>query len=158
MPVDEGPKADIIVFLSYGMGNPQKVAFSYPVFGRTGGGTSTFTGSTYGSGGSSTTTGTLSSPSKLGVVGTATGTRTEYFRWVMIHAVDVDAFQSTNEFVEVWRTTATSSGSNSDLRAVFPILVAALEPYLATNTGEQKKATLTQSSPRVVQLRATKAE
>jgi hypothetical protein len=156
VPAQEGSPADIVIFVSYGIGEPQTTYYSYPIFGQVGGGTSTFSASTYGSGGYAHTTGTVTSSPQFGVVGTGTGARTEFFRWSVVEAVDVDAFVKTQKVVQLWRTTMTSSGSSGDLRLVFPIMVAAGQPYIATNTGQQVRRILNEASPEVVAIRGEK--
>jgi hypothetical protein len=156
VPAQESGPAEIVIFLSYGIGDPQTTYYSYPIFGQVGGGTSTFSGSTYGSGGYSHTTGTVTTQPKFGVVGTGTGAQTEYFRWAAIEAVDVDAFAKSQQVVQLWRTTMTSSGSSGDLRRVFPVMVAAAQPYMATQTAQQVRRVLTETSPEVVSVRGEK--
>ena len=58
-PAEKPEDVDLAIFVNYGIGEPQTTtySYSYPIFGQTGGGTSTFSGYTYGSGGSSYTTG-----------------------------------------------------------------------------------------------------
>ncbi len=153
---EQGGPADVVVFLSYGIGEPQTTYYSYPIFGQVGGGTSSFTASTWGSGGYATTTGTVTSSPQFGIVGTRTGARTEFFRWAVIEAVDVDTFVNTQKVVQLWRTTMASSGSSGDLRRVFPILVAAGQPYIATNTGQEVHRVLNEASPEVVAIRGEK--
>ena len=155
-PAPEGGPAEIVIFLSYGIGDPQTTYYSYPIFGQVGGGTSTFSASTYGSGGYSHTTGTVTTQPRFGVVGTGVRARTEYFRWAVIEAVDVEAFVKTQQVVQLWRTTMTSAGSSGDLRLVFPIMVAAAQPYIATSTAQQVRRILTEASPEVVTVRGEK--
>lgn len=152
-PGREGSRPDIVIFLSYGIGDPQTTYYSYPIFGQIGGGTSTFSASTYGSGGYAQTTGTVTSSPRYGVVGTGTGSRTEFFRWAALEAVDVDAFLKTQKVVQLWRTTMTSSGSSGDLRLVFPVMVAAGQSYIATNTRQQVRRVLAERSREVVAIR-----
>ena len=37
----------------------------------------------------------------------------------------------------IWSTTVSSTGTGSDMRMIFPNLLAAAQPYLASNTGSQ---------------------
>lgn len=139
--------------MSYGIGEPQTSYYSYPVFGRVAGGTSTFTASTFGTGGVTRTTGTVTSPTRHGVVGTGTGTRTEYLRWAAVEAVDIETFAKTQKIAQAWRTTMTSSGASGDLRRVFPVMLAAGQPYIGSNTRQQVRRVLTDESPKVVAIR-----
>ena len=153
LPSQDGTSADIVVFLSYGIGEPQTTYYSYPVFGTVGGQTSTFTASTYGSGGSAHTTGSVSTPARRGVVGTGVGSATSYTRWTRLEAVDVAAFMESQQVIPLWQTTAISSGSSGDLRRAFPVMVAAMAPHLASNTERQRRVTLRESSKKVAAVR-----
>ena len=51
-PVGDVGQADVVIFMHYGIGDPQQVTSTYPIIGQTGGGTSTFSGTVYGTGGS----------------------------------------------------------------------------------------------------------
>jgi hypothetical protein len=152
-PAAADARPDLLILLSYGIGEPQMSYYSYPVFGRISGGTSTFTASTFGSGGGTRTTGTITSPTRHGVVGTRTGTRREFTRWAAVEAVDVEAFVKTQRVVQAWRTTMTSSGSSGDLRRVVPVMLAAGQPYIGTNTRQQVRRVLNDESPEVVAIR-----
>lgn len=155
-PAKEGNPPEIVIFLSYGIGEPKTTYYSYPIIGQIGGGMGTFSASTYGSGGYAHTTGTVTSFPQVGVVGTGTGAQTDFFRWAVIEAVDVDAFAKTQKIVQLWRTTLTSSGSSGDLRRVFPVMVAAGQPYMATDTGQQVQRNLDDTSPEVAAIRGEK--
>ena len=67
--------------------------------------------------------------------------------------MDLPTFIRSNVVVPLWRTTMTSSGSSGDLDVAFPIMMAAGQPYLAANTGEQIQRVLTETSPEVVAIR-----
>jgi hypothetical protein len=151
-PAKEGSPPEIVIFLSYGIGEPKTTYYSYPIIGQIGGGMSTFSASTYGSGGYAHTTGTVTSFPQVGVVATGIGARRDFFRWAVIEAVDVAAFAKTQKIVQLWRTPMTSSGSSGDLRLVFPVMVAAGQPYMATDTGRQVQRTLTETSPEVLAI------
>jgi hypothetical protein len=134
-------KAGIAVFLNYGIGDPQTTyySYSYPVFGVTGGGTTTFDASVSGAGGTSHISGVATQPFQIGVVGTKTRTesRTTYLRYIVIEAISVVSFTEKQQLIPVWKTTITSSGASSDLRVVFPILLAASQPHIASDTGKR---------------------
>ena len=86
-----------------------------------------------------------------GVVGSQTysGTRFQYPRYITLAAVDLPIYRQREQVAFVWKTTITSSGSSSDLRRVFPVMVAAAEASVASNTGQQVKVVLTESDKRV---------
>jgi hypothetical protein len=155
-PAQSVEAADIAVLLNYGIGEPQVTAYTYslPVYGQTGGGTATYSGSTYGSAGTSHSTGTIHQQPTFGVVGTQTHTRSvaAYFRYLVLDAVDLHAYRESESIVPVWRTTITSTGSSGDLRKIFPILVGAASEHIATNTGRQVHLQLREGDPRVRQV------
>jgi hypothetical protein len=99
-------KASVAVFLRYGIGDPQRQYYSYsmPLFGQTGGGTSTFSASTFGGRGTTTTTGTISTPPRFGVVGSVSGTDSYdvYHRYLILEAVDIEAFKKTQQIGRRW--------------------------------------------------------
>jgi hypothetical protein len=149
--------AEVAIFLRYGIGDPQATPFSFslPVYGQTGGGMSTFSASTYGSGGYANTYGTISSMPTYGVVGSQTysGTRTSYFRYMIIDCIDLEVYRRDKTMKQLWKTTVTSSGSSGDLRQVFPILVTASDQYIGTNTGKQVRLDLYENDSRVKQIK-----
>ncbi len=161
MPASDPQSVDLAIFMNYGIGEPQTTSYSYsyPVFGVTGGGTSTFSGYTYGSGGTSYTTGTVTSQPTYGVVGSGARTvaYTTYFRYLVLSAIDVKHYLSTQEPRELWRVTITSTGSSGDLRQVFPILVAAGSGYLDKDTGRQVTVTLHENDLAVELVRSETA-
>jgi hypothetical protein len=158
--VQDTTAADIALFLTYGIGDPERRTYvrNVPVYGQIGGGTSTVTLSSFGAGGWSTTTGTVTSPGLYGQVGTQTQTETSvsHFRYLLLDAWDLAEFRKTKKARPVWKMIVTSSGSSGDLREVFPILVAAGEPHLGTDTGKQLHVSLSESDPRVAAVLSVK--
>jgi len=152
-PAALNARPDLLILLSYGIGEPRTSYYSYPVFGRVSGGTSTFTASTFGPGGFTQTTGTVTSPTRHGVVGTRTAARREFQRWAAIEAVDIETFINTQKISQAWRTEMTSSGSSGDLRRVLPVMLAASQPYIGVNTRQQVRRVLNDDSPEVVAIR-----
>ena len=141
--------SDLIIFLSYGIGNPTQTnySFSMPIYGQVGGGTSTFNSLSYGSSGSLYSTGTITTPPRYGVVGTNfySGSLTRYFRYFMLDAFNIKSLilsQKEKNIVPAWRTTATSIGTSDDLRFIFPYLVAASMDYIGLNTDKSISKTL----------------
>ena len=131
-----GGTAETLIFVAYGIGDPQTHQYSYsvPLFGQTGISGSTTIGSVYGGGFSSTTTYTPT----YGVTGYAThvGTVTLYSRFIRLQAYDRAAYDRTKNLEEVWRSTIISVGKVGDLRRVFPVMTAGSAKHLATNTGQ----------------------
>ncbi len=90
-----------------------------------------------------------------GVVGGADYTEeSDFYRWAVLEAIDALEFAKTQKVVQLWRTTMTSSGATSDLRAVFPALIAAGQPYFGADTGEQVFRDISADGPEVSAIRA----
>lgn len=133
--------ADIVVFLSYGIGDPQTHYYTYslPVWGQTG-----YSGlTTYGTlntfGGYGTYSSTTTYTPTYGVTGYSShvGAQTTYFRFIVLDAYDLETYGRRKKLAQVWRSTITSAGSSGDLRRVFPVMVAGSANYLGTNTGQK---------------------
>jgi len=86
-----------------------------------------------------------------GVVGQHfhTGTYTMFHRTISIQGSDVRRHGSRAKDVPRWETTIRSSGSESDLRQLFPILIAAAIDRVATNTIKPVELTIAEDDPRI---------
>jgi len=139
-------EADIAIFLAYGVGEPQQHQYSYslPVWGQTGVSSSYTYGTISSYGSSGTFSGTTTYTPTYGITGyqSRVGTRIAYFRFMSLDAYDLNEYKKTQEAVQVWKTTVTSTGSSGDIRRVFPALVAASKDYIGSNTGQQVTKTL----------------
>jgi len=154
---DSIAEADVAIFLGYGIGDPEthQFAYSLPTYGRTGVSSSNTYGTVNAYGNTATYSGTTTYTPTYGFTGSAThiGSRTTYFRYMFLDAVDLDKYRKTEKAVQLWKTTVTSTGSSGDLRQVFPILVAASKPYIGSNTGKKVKVILTESDKRVTEVK-----
>jgi len=153
--------ADIAIFFSYGMGDPEihSYSYTYPIYGKTSGSTTNVRVNTnYSDGSSSTTYGTAKSKPKYGVTGygSYSGTRKEYFRFLTLEAVDLNIFKESNEVINVWQTNITSSGSTNDLRVVMPIMVAGAIPYIGKDTGKKIEVKMTENDYEVLEIKGIK--
>jgi hypothetical protein len=72
---------------------------------------------------------------------------------MLLDAYDLDIFNKTNQTVQVWRTTETSTGSSGDLRRVFPILVAGSGAYIGKNTGQNVEIILKENDKEVKKIK-----
>lgn len=140
--------ADIVVFLYYGISDPVNEQYSYskPIYGQTGVSSSYSSGTLNSYGNMATYSGTTTYTPTYGVVGSQnySGTKTNYIRHIVLDAVDAKKYKDTQEIQSLWKTTIMSTGSSSDLRTVFPILLGAGKEYIGTNTG---KAIMVQCIP-----------
>jgi len=157
IPAKTFQKADVAIFLGYGIGDPEEHQYTYslPSWGKTGVSSSYTTGtvSSYGSYG--TYSGTTTYMPTYGVTGSTThsGSYTTYFRFMLLDAVDLNEYRKSKREVQLWKTIVTSLGSSCDLRRVFPILVAASKDYIATNTGKKINVKLQEDDAQVMAIK-----
>lgn len=74
---------------------------------------------------------------------------TTYFRYVEIIGIDLKKYLQSEELVQLWQTQITSTGSSSDLRYVFPVLIGAASDYIASDTKNTIELDLSENDPRV---------
>ena len=163
VPAESFEKANVAIFLMYGIGDPKEHQYSYsiPTWGQTGVSSSYTTGSVSSYGGYGSYSGTTTYTPTYGVTGstTHTGSYTTYFRFMVLDAVDLDEYNKSKNEVQLWKTTVTSSGSSGDLRRVFPILVGASQQYIGKNTGQKVEVDLYEEDERVSGIKGiTKTE
>ena len=149
---DNIKEAKLAVFLLYGIGPPKTTYYSFPIYGQTGGGSSSFTA--IGPGG--LITGTIDTQPSYGVVGTGLESVTTYFRFIILEATDFNKYETTGRIVPLWKTTITSEGTSGDLRRVFPVLVGAATDYIGTHTSKQVSISLTENDDRVKYIKEVK--
>ena len=151
-------EADIVVFLTYGIGDPQKHVFSYavPVFGQTGVSSSQTFGTVQGFGNMATYSGNTTYTPSYGVVGATpmVGEETLYTRYIRLDAFDMKAFRESKKEKRLWTTDMVSTGSSDDLRGVFPVMIAASEQYIGENTQEKKRILITLNDKRVLEIKS----
>lgn len=158
--VDNPEEADIAIFVTYGIGNPQEHRYSYtlPVWGQTGVASSSTSGNVYVFGNAATySTNTTHTPT-YGIVGSNTyqGTYITYFRYLKLDAFDLRKLRDEKQETQIWSTTVTSTGSSDDLRLVFPYMIAACQRYLGVNTGKKLSITLDQNDDSVYEYTRAK--
>jgi hypothetical protein len=163
VPAESFEKANVAIFLVYGLGDPKEHQYSYsiPTWGQTGVSSSYTTGTISSYGGYGSYSGTTTYTPTYGITGSTahTGSYTTYFRFMVLDAVDLDEYKKSKKEVQLWKTTVTSSGSSGDLRLVFPILVAASQQYVGKNTGQKVKVDLYEEDERVIGIKGiTKTE
>jgi hypothetical protein len=152
-------EADVEVFLYYAIGDPVEHQFSrsVPIFGKTVySGSQTFgTVQSLGSSGAATYSGTTTYTPAYGIVGSAqqSGTYVTCTRYVALDAYDLHAYRDAQKEKQIWKTDIFSTGSSSDLRLVFPIMMAAAAEYIGSNTGHKVEVTLRETDPRVYAIK-----
>jgi hypothetical protein len=125
--VDNKEKAEILIRLAYGIGNPQTTTYT------------TTTGSGY--------------AYQVGwwwnIVPPTTETvkQTTYQRNLVLEAFDLKT--KSDRLPQLWRTALSSEGRSSDMRTVLPHLIAASVDYFGTNTGRKMPTYIEPNDPRV---------
>ena len=148
----------MVVFLSYGIGNPEEHQYSVtlPVYGQTGVSSSTTTGTVNTFGNWGTYTGTTTYTPSYGITGyrNVSGTYVTYFRYIVLSAVDLVQYRENQRIVEVWKTKMSSVGYVGDLRRIFPAIIAASEQYIGRNTGIAVNTSIFEADPEVGNVRS----
>ena len=133
--------AEIEVYLSYGIGEPEKHTYSYtvPVWGQTGTDVYSQTNTvTNPATSSSTQYSTTYVEPQYGVTGYTeqTGEYTSYKKYVILDAYDIKNGTQGSKLNEIWKVSLAASGKINDLRKIYPALLAASVNYIGTSTGE----------------------
>ena len=125
--VQEKDASDFIAFVSYGIDEGKDKLVSSPVFGSTGGGTTTFSGSAYnyGGGGSTYYSGTAYSMPTFGVVGSRTSSITQHTRQLAMDLVETSTLES-KKINKVYEGRVTSKGHYSMIAPVMPAMLESL--------------------------------
>jgi len=111
-------KTDLLIRLSYGIGNPETINETY----------STPQVKLYKRG--------TPAKDKTTTYQTHSRTLTTYNRYAVVSAYVFSEDQG-QELTQLWQTTITSTGSSGDLRRVFPFLMKGAQGYFGINTGQQ---------------------
>ncbi len=143
-PVADVKVADMVVMLSYGISDPNTKTYtrSVPVYGGQNGTTTTVTNN-YGQNIGSFQT-QPSNPYAPTGYQSVTDEVTTYNRFVLITAYDAKDVLKPRPKEEkfdpkmMWETKVTSTGSSSDLRKVFPVMMLGAIPFIGKNSGEQQ--------------------
>jgi len=156
--VEKPEEADFLLFLTYGIGEPQErlVSYTVPTWGQTGVSGSYTTGSVSAYGNQANYFGMTTYTPTYGITGAQTVNRSVvlYKRFVALEAVDRMTLQEKKKIVPIWKTSGMSMGSSGDLRYVFPFMISAIKPNLATNTGRSLDTVREPDDPYVERLRS----
>jgi hypothetical protein len=152
---------DLAVFLSYKISEPQQSTSSMlvPITSYQPSETYNVDAQTsYGYGqGHTNTTGTITKAGSYVTTGyqEVTSTETFYTRQITLIAAYYKHFKATKKLTPVWQTDLISSGTTGDLRAVFPVMLAAAREQLGSNTGQQIEVDIQANDRRVSELKST---
>ncbi len=145
--------ADIEIYLSYGVGDPEKHTYSYyePVWGQTGMQIYTRTDNVTNSDSTTSQYSSTYVEPQYGVTGytTQTGEVTLYKKYAIIDAYDIKNGSKGTKLKQVWKTSVSSSGQTKDLRKTFPFLMAGAAQYAGSNTGEEINVVIGEDSETV---------
>ena len=149
-------EADLAVYIAYGIGDPEKYQYAYtlPEWRRTGYLSSgTYVTQTDEAGERTYRSYTTFTPIYDWSYSTYIDTRTAYRSFAVITTYDYEQFKKDEKEVQLWKTTVTSTGVSDDLRRIFPVLIAASSPYLATDTGHKVYVTLYENDDAVTKVK-----
>lgn len=118
--VETNVKADRAVFLVYDI-KGRTILRDEPVIGQIGGGTSTYSGTTFGSNGPRTTYGTIYTQPTYGVVGARTVGKDVYGRRLLMTIYDTN--KRGDVFPLVYEAEVISEGSSRTLASVMPYMI-----------------------------------
>lgn len=72
---------------------------------------------------------------------------TTFRRYLVLEACEKEAYQLQQQCKQLWKTSVQSSGSSNDLRMVFPYMAAAMQPYIGSNTGHMITVDIDETDP-----------
>lgn len=146
---EDAAKADLFIFLAYGVGEPEEHTYSVPIIGQTGVASQRTTGSYYNIGNTGFYSSRTTTTPQYGVTGYGTKTAIRFSRYIYITAYDLIEYRNTNKELIIWDTRIASVGSSGDLRKVFPIMLAASLDYIGKDTKGIKEIQIDEYSSAV---------
>lgn len=138
-PRDIG-NTDYIVGLDYGIGEPYQVNYSYPIFGQTGGGSAYVSGTVRANGQNANYSGTVNTAPTFGVVGTASGSITNYRQFVRVFVFEGRSADGKPR--KLYEGKAEGAGHLNDLTKIVPSGLKALLAEFPGQSGVSKRTTL----------------
>ena len=71
----------------------------------------------------------------------------------MLDAYEMTAYLQKQPSQQLWKLNVQSQGESHDLRLTFPFRVAAMQPYIAVNTGRIVTVDVDETSPLLRDIR-----
>ena len=133
--------ADLLVSFMYSIGDQAVHNYSYPIYGQSGGGTSSTHGTVSTTGGFGTYSGTTTSSPTYGVVGAGSGSATTYLRKLSLNMIDSKQFQD-GKVKSVYEGNLSSRGTSSQIAVVMPTLIEAIFKDFPMKSGSTEKYSL----------------
>ncbi len=154
LPANNYDDANMVVFLGYGIGEPQFGSFKYevPIYGQTGVSSSHTSGSINTYGNTATYSGTTTYTPSYGVIGYKTEevNYSTFTRYVLMDCYKIKLRNNNDKDLHLWRTEIQSTGSSGDLRRVFPVMVGGSLQYIGANTKKRINITITENNNSVL--------
>jgi len=135
----------LLVFLGYSIDGGVTKSGVVPTYGQTGGGSTSFSGSTYGSGGFNNFSGTAYSAPTYGVTGYQSYSRTEFTRNMSIKIVDIEK-STDDEIKSVFEAQTRSVGSSGIIDEVVPFMIEAIFQDFPGPNGKTTKHDISKKS------------
>lgn len=129
-------KADVIVFIEYGIDDGREVISSYPIWGQTGVASSTTYGNINANGNYSGTT--FNTP-RFGVVGSETTSDTVYKRYLKLEMVDNKVYLASKKLKNIYEAKVVSVGSSNSLTKIMPYMIRSLFDEFPGESGTTKE-------------------
>lgn len=139
---------DVVLFLSYGIGEPQVHQFSYDV--------PIWTSYSYYPYYYGRRRGYSPRPSvAYGVSGYTQRIEsyTLYRRYLILDAYEMGAYLNKQTPQQLWKISVQSQGQSNDLRLTLPFMVTAMQPYIASNTRRIMTVDVDELSPLLRDIR-----
>lgn len=131
---------DVVLFLDYGVGEPQAYQTSYdvPVWGGAGFYPYFRRYRFY--------------PAMSPYYTQRIETYMLYKRYLSLEAYDMAAYLRRKTPQQLWKITVQSRGTSNDLRLTLPYMLTAMEPYIGINTGHMVTVDVDESNPALQNL------
>lgn len=131
-------KADVVVFIEYGIDDGKAVVSSYPIWGQTGVASSTTYGNVTTYGNTGTYSGSTYNIPSYGVVGSGTSTDTVYKRYLKMEMVDNKVYLASKKFKNIYEAKVVSVGSSNSLTLIMPYMIRSLFDEFPGESGTTK--------------------
>lgn len=129
--------ADAIVFIDYAIDNGKEQISSLPIFGQTGGGVSTTTGSFVGQRPAAFNATTYTAPT-FGVVGVSTSSDTVFTRRLAVEMIDRKILENEDRYQKIYEASVVSKGGSDSLPKIVPYMIKSLFSEFPGNNGAEK--------------------
>jgi hypothetical protein len=144
------------ILLSYGLGDPvvEERNDVLPIFGQTGVSSSFTTGTLNSYGQMTTYSGTTTYTPQYGITGYApvSSKVVKHPKYIVLSAYEAEPDKRVKDLTKLWETNIYCDNGIDDLRRSFPVMVAAAQNYIGTNTRHEINVALYEEDPAVTSL------